>query len=218
MKQILKFALFFALLSSSLSAQEVKFTEFIDNQILQIEKMNDYNVTKSDIKKLLQVQEKGFQKVINKLMANKNSYVKDTKTYDKEIFAIKKIITLNRRAGNSYAVKRDEILLKSYLVVKSQSNMIKNILQGLDLPTKEEFENILNSSVAKNQATLQELYEEDFSQLFKEKNSSKILKDAQANLREFYALKDLNTAIIGHIYHFKNRMYRLNKYAKYHMV
>jgi MscS family membrane protein len=96
--------------------------------------------------------------------------------------------------------------------------MLNKILKGLDLPTKEEFESVLDTSVSENQARMLALYAKDFNSILDEKTNSKILKDAQSNIRELYALKDLNTAIIEHVYSFKNRMYRLNKYAKYHMV
>jgi len=218
MKQILKFLLLFILLGSFIYAKEVKFTAFIDQQVLLIKEMDESNITKAGIKDLLQEQEVAFEKIINRLMVNKDYYIKSAKNYDNEIFAMQKIITVNKRAGNNYAVTRDEALLKSYLVVRAQNKMLKEVLSGLDLPTKEEFEDVLNTSVAINQARMQELYKKDFSYVLKEKTESKILKKAQDNIRELYALRDLNTAIIGHVYNFKNRMYRLNKYAKYHMV
>jgi len=218
MKQILKLLPLFILLSSSIYAKEIKFTAFIDQQVLLIEKMDESNVTESDIKELLEKQEVAFEKIINKLMVDKNYYMKSAKTYDREIFTIKKIIAVNKRAGNKYALTRDEVLLKSYLVVRAQNIMLNKILKGLDLPTKEEFESVLDTSVSENQARMLALYAKDFNSILDEKTNSKILKDAQSNIRELYALKDLNTAIIEHVYSFKNRMYRLNKYAKYHMV
>jgi MscS family membrane protein len=218
MKQILKLLPLFILLSSSIYAKEIKFTAFIDQQVLLIEKMDESNVTESDIKELLEKQEVAFEKIINKLMVDKNYYMKSAKTYDREIFTLKKIIAVNKRAGNKYALTRDEVLLKSYLVVRAQNIMLNKILKGLDLPTKEEFESVLDTSVSENQARMLALYAKDFNSILDEKTNSKILKDAQSNIRELYALKDLNTAIIEHVYSFKNRMYRLNKYAKYHMV
>ena len=205
--------------SSSLAlAKDVKFTPFIDHQIVLIEKMDDNNITKQEIKELLQKQEIAFEKVVNNLMANKAYYLQNAQSYEKEIFALKKIISINQRAGNSFAVTRDEVLLKTYLVIRAQNQMIKEVLSALDLPTIEKFENVLNTSVSKNQEGMQKLYEKDYTYLLDTNSSSKIVKKAQENAREFYALKDLNTAIIGHIYDFRNKMYRLNKYAKYHMV
>jgi hypothetical protein len=84
MKQILKLLPLFILLSSSIYAKEIKFTAFIDQQVLLIEKMDESNVTESDIKELLEKQEVAFEKIINKLMVDKNYYMKSAKTYDRE--------------------------------------------------------------------------------------------------------------------------------------
>lgn len=218
MKQILKFLLIVVLLSSFVYAKEVRFTAFIDQQITLIEEMDENNITKAKIRELLEKQEHSFESIINKLMINKDYYVKSAKNYDREIFAIKKIIIVNKRAGNNYAVTRDEALLKSYLVVRAQNKMLKEILTALDLPTIGEFEEVLNTSVTQNQAKMQELYKKDFTYMLNERAESQILIKAQYNISELYALQDLNTAIIRHIYSFKNRMYRLNKYAKYHLL
>lgn len=218
MKQILKFLLIVVLLSSFVYAKEVRFTSFIDQQIILIEEMDENNITKAKIRELLEKQEHSFESIINKLMINKDYYVKSAKNYDREIFAIKKIIIVNKRAGNNYAVTRDEALLKSYLVVRAQNKMLKEILTALDLPTIGEFEEVLNTSVTQNQAKMQELYKKDFTYMLNERAESQILIKAQYNISELYALQDLNTAIIRHIYSFKNRMYRLNKYAKYHLL
>jgi MscS family membrane protein len=107
MKQILKLLPLFILLSSSIYAKEIKFTAFIDQQVLLIEKMDESNVTESDIKELLEKQEVAFEKIINKRMVDKNYYMKSAKTYDREIFTLKKIIAVNKRAGNKYALIRD---------------------------------------------------------------------------------------------------------------
>jgi MscS family membrane protein len=214
------FLLFLILFSSTASAVDIEFTPFIDKQVAIIEKMDDRNITKEEIKKLLQKQEVAFETVVNKLMSNKNYYINNIKNYDKEIFTIQKIIIINTRAGNSLAVTRDEILLKSYFVIRAQNKMIKDILLALDLPTIDKFEDVLNNSVIKNQAKMQELYKKDYMYLLNlpVNNNSTILKNTQDNTREFYALKDLNSAIIGYIYNYKNKMYRLNKYAKYHIL
>jgi len=218
LNKLLLFLLFFILFSSTASAEDVKFTPFIDKQVSLIEKMDDGNVSKLEIKELLQKQELAFERIVNNLMSNKAYYIESARSYEKEIFSLKKIITINKRAGNSMAVTRDEILLKSYLVIRAQNKMLKNVLSALDFSTIEKFENALNKSVTKNQETMQKLYAVDYTYLLNTTSSAKILKKAEENAREFYALRDLNTAIIGHIYDYKNKMYRLNKYAKYHMV
>jgi len=218
MKYLLKLLILLLVFTSYVSGENVKFTPFVDQQIAIIEEMDDNNITTENIQVLLKKQDESFETVVNKLMSNKEYYIESVRSYDKEIFAIKKIITINKRAGNSFAVTRDEILLKSYLLLRAQNRMLKDILSALDLQTIEEFDRILNDSVSVNQVRVHKLYEKDYSYLLDEISESKILKNAQDNARDFYALKDLNSAIIGYIYDYKYKMYRLNKYAKYHMV
>lgn len=45
-----------------------------------------------------------------------------------------------------------------------------------------------------------------------------MIQAAQENIKIYYALKDLNLEIVTYVYKYKNKMYRLNKYSKYHLI
>ena len=66
------------------------YDSFLWERSLNRKLSNESNVTESDIKELLEKQEVAFEKIINKLMVDKNYYMKSAKTYDREIFTLKK--------------------------------------------------------------------------------------------------------------------------------
>jgi len=216
---IQKIVLSLLLISSCLFSQaKVKYSPFIDSQLKIIYKMNDANISQKEISRLVKLQELSYDKALDELMAQKQKYIQDTKLFNSEMFSLKKIISINKRAGNNYAVLRDEVQLKSYEVVKNQNIMIKNILLALDLPDIESFENKLDKYTIENQKIINNIYKKDYTDKLSLEPSYKTLKQAQYNIREFYALKEVNIDIVNNIYRLKNKMYRLNKYSKYHLI
>lgn len=199
--------------------QPVKFSPFIDKQVELTLKMDDANLTQKQILKLVKEQELMYQEQLNDLMANKAYYMSSLGNLDSKIFALKKIIAINKRAGNHYAVLRDEVLVKSYKFVQRQQLLVKKILEALNLPSVNEYEDTLNKLIVNEQNAVMKLYDKDYTSYLKlDASSSHILQQLQKNIREFYALREVNTDFIGYIYKFKNRMYRLNKYSKYHII
>jgi len=151
-------------------------------------------------------------------MSNKSSYINNIKLFNAEIFSLNKIISINARAGNTYAVLRDEVLVKSYKVVRAQQILAKNILLSLDLGDIQSFEEALNNYITQNQLEIQKIYSVDYLDTLAIETDSKTLKQAQKNIEEFYALKEVNIDMINNIYKLENKMYRLNKYSKYHLI
>ncbi|MFK5937592.1 MAG: mechanosensitive ion channel family protein [Sulfurimonas sp.] len=217
MKKFLFLFLYLFLFNTSVNAG-VEYTSFIDQQLKLVYQMNENNITQEKIKNLMDVQELAYDKALNVLMKNKNSFIKETKLYDKEIFSLKKIMFINKRAGNTYAVLRDEIKVKSYRLIRYQNIMLKEILLSLDKHKREDFEEQLNNVVSKNQQKVGELSSKDYSYINNIDAISKTLLKAKKNLREFYALKEINADMINNIYKLKNKMYRLNKYTHYHLI
>jgi len=213
---VISFILFFT--SFTLFAQEVKYTPFIDQQLRLEEQMNDANLTQAQIKALVKEQDRLYRQALNHLMENKQAYIEHLSLFDSEIFALKKILSINKRAGNTYAVLRDEVQIKSYLVVRSQNIMIKRILQALDLPKIDDFYKKLDHYITQNQQELYKINDKDYKPYLQQHSSSKVFQQAQHNIKEFYTLLDINSDVISYIYKFKNKMYRLNKYSKYHLI
>ncbi len=180
--------------------------------------MDDSNISQEKMENLLDEQELSYNRVLENIMRNKQGYLKEKDLYTKDILTLKKIIRINKRAGNSYAVLRDEVKLKSYQLLNYQNSMIKKILFALDTSDINTFEVNLNSVITDNQLETQKLMDTDYKPYLEITDDSKTLREAQENIKEFYALVDLNIDVINHLYSFEKRMYRLNKYSKYHLI
>jgi MscS family membrane protein len=213
-----KFLAIFLFLSVTLWSNDIKYTSFVATQIDLINQMNDNNVTQDEIKSLLQKQSLLYEKALNRMMSNKTDFIQNLDLYESEMFSIKKIIAINKRAGNEYAVLRDEVKLKIYEVLKNKKIMLKKILQSLDVDSLAEYETLLNQHVKENQNKIEEIYKEDYHSYLEIDSKSKTLEDAQQNIRDFYALYDMSKDIVSYIYKLEKKMYSLNNYSKYHLI
>lgn len=215
MKSLLFIFLFFV--SYGLSA-ESSYTKFIDSQLKLVYAMNDNNITQERIKEIIAVQNMAYEKALDTLMINKKSFIDTPKLYENEIFALQKVMAINKRMGNTNAFLRDEIKSKSYMLLQSQSILIKDILVALESKDLSTFDDRVKQVVTTNQKRVTELYAKDYSFLNQPEYTSRTAKQAQHNLKEFYALRDINADMINNIYKLENKMYRLNKYTKYHLI
>ena len=166
----------------------------------------------------MEEQDRLFNEAIDNVLANKQYYLNNEKDFSKEIFALKKIVSINKRAGNTYAVIRDEVQIKSYLLIRNQNQFIVDILNDLSSRTISEFEEKLQKDVLKFRKNNKQYYAKDYQDILKIQSTSNVIKAAQKNIKEFYAIKDLNIEFISAVYKYKNKMYRLNKYSKYHLI
>jgi len=197
----------------------VRYSPFIDEQIALTLKIDDANLTQKEIYNLVQKQEHMYEAQLDDLMVNKALYIDKLGNFGSKIFALQKIIAINKRAGNTYAVLRDEVRIKSLKFVQQQQLLVKKILLALDLPNIQVYEKKLNALVVAEQNYVSKLYSKDYTPYLKlDSGSSKIISQLQQNIRDFYALQEINTDFIAYIYKFENRMYRLNKYSKYHII
>jgi len=213
-----KLLLIFLLLFTLTLSANVQFSPFLDAEIKLVYKMNDNNITHSEIKAILKQQNSVYENALNKMMSDQDLFISSLDMHDTEIFALKKIMSINKRAGNTYAVLRDEVKLKSYQVVRMQNLMIKNILQSLNLPTIEEYEIELNKYISTNREQMHEIYSKDYMKYLDIDANSKTLRSVQKNIRDFYALNEISIDVVSYLYKFENKMYRLNKYSKYHLI
>ncbi len=208
----------FFLNTSSLYAGSVQFPKFIQQQMNLTAEINDANASQSSIQAVLKKQELLYSQKIDSVMSKRSEYLEKVESYESEIFALKKIITINKRAHNKYAVMRDEVALKSYLILRNQNKMIKSVLISLDSPTIEEYEEKLNKITIENQNFINKLATDDYREVLTLSHESRLLTITQKNIRDFYLLKDVNSDMIGYLYKYASKMYRLNKYAKYHLI
>lgn len=215
MKKLLFILLF---VQSLLFSASVAYSPFIKAQMAILSQMDDDNVTKEQIETLLEQQNRLYNRAVENLMVNKNSYINNVNLYESEIFSLKKIISINKRAGNHYAVIRDEVALNSYKILRSQNIFLKNILLALDNSTKQKFQEEAKSIVVQHQKEIEELYSDKYKEILNIHQDSSVLLSAQENIRNYYLLNYLDADYINYLYKFEPKMYRLNKYSKYHLI
>lgn len=208
----------FTLFSLTLNA-ESKYSEFLDKQIALTYAMSDVNLTQKSIIQDVKMQQGMYEEELYKLMSNKSDFLAKMKDHTSDIFALKKVIAINKRAGNTYAVLRDEVQVKSYQLVSLEQSLIRNVLLALDLPSIEEYKKKINTLTSQTQSDIAKLQKVDYKPYLKlDDNNSRVKKKLKENIREFYALQEINSDLIGFIYNFESEMYRLNKYSKYHII
>lgn len=214
MKVLLLFLLFFGIF---LQAEE-KYNPFIVEQISYVEALNDINISQTEIEEILEKQKEAYVGVLENIMSNKYSFMQKASPYEPKIYSLEKIIKINKRAGNTYAVLRDEVLVKSYKLLDAQERMIKEVLSSLDSSNSETFSKELDRITTQNALIVQDLLKVDYKDILSDPTISNTLLQAQDNIRELYSLVDVNSDVINYVYLFEKRMYRLNKYAKYNLI
>ena len=214
----LKYFLLFLLLASRLFATTVEFPAFIKSQVAIVDRMNDDNLTQDIIQKLLEKQSILYNNTLDKILIDKNEYISNVKTYETKIYSLQKIIAINSRNGNSYAVVRDEVAVKIYKILGLQNSMLKSTLLALNKGTLEEFEDRLNTITLDFQNRTSKIYKKDYKYILALPSSGSIILATKNNVKKFYELQSINNDMIDYIYKFESKMYRLNKYSKYHII
>ncbi|MFT7859456.1 MAG: mechanosensitive ion channel domain-containing protein [Sulfurimonas sp.] len=213
MKKILIVLLFLA--GSALFGS---YTKFIDTQLDNYYKLDEQNLSKEQIEEIVSQQSKLYDQELKALWSDKKKYARQIAKYDKEIYSLQKVININQRAGNSAAVLRDEVKVKSYRILKAQGSMFQNLLNSLGEKSFDEFENYLGLLVNKNQEEVSKIDNKDYKQYLTWEPNSQVVYALQENIKEYYALLELNRDIIVHLYRLKDKFYKLNKYARYHLI
>jgi MscS family membrane protein len=199
--------------------QSYKYSPFIDKQIEITYKLNDANISEEEAKHLLELQTKLYEDELNYVMMNKNELINSVEEYKSKIFSLRRIININKRAGNSYAVLRDEVQIKNYLIVRNINLFVRDVLLALDAPSLEDFDKKISQLAEKNQKELKKLVTQEYKKYLElPSNGSKVIQALQQNIREYYALEEIDTDIISYVYKFEGRMYRLNKFSKYKII
>ena len=195
-----------------------EYNPFILKQLKLLTLSQDSNISSEILSKIAKEQDNTYLKYFEYAISHKSSFIKKDNLYDSEIFRLKKIIDINKRAGNSYAVLRDEAKVNSYTLLHNQNLMIIEVLKSLDYTKTENFHNKLNKIVIENQEMDKDLLNLNYKQYLDLKVQSKILDIAKTNIIEFNKLLDINIDTINHLYTFEDKIYRLNQYANYNLL
>ncbi|WP_321777683.1 mechanosensitive ion channel family protein [Sulfurimonas sp.] len=198
---------------------KIDFIPFVENQLELIKEMNSEEATQERIVKLIKKQEFMYSKAINQLLEDKEDYLKRSNEYKAQVFALNKVINLNKRHGNALAVARDEILVKIYTILEEQKDMIKNILISLDnVKSYDEYEKFLNKEFVRNQTRLQEINNIDYKKYLEIQGESKVLIKVKEYVKLYYMVIEVNYDVVKYLSYFDKKMYSLNEYSKYGLV
>ena len=195
-----------------------EYTPYIKKQLELMSKIQELNASTELINKTVAEQENTFVVALENMISNKSKYLKSDDKYDSKIYTLEKIIRVNKRAKNRYAVLRDEVKINSYTILKNQNEMVVEILKALDYSSSLDFKNILNDIVIKNQLSNEKFMVLDYQKYLALEVKSKTLKDAKNNIKEFYKLLEINSDVINYLYNYENRVYRLNTYENYNVL
>jgi MscS family membrane protein len=206
------------LFGSSLLCSGEKYDPWIEQQMQLIFKSMDDNITQDQMLQLVEKRNELYNHALERILLNKALLNKEAKRYDKEIFTLQKMIDINKRRGNKEAVLRDEVQLKSYKLIQLQNRMIGEVFRALDTKKIDTFAKKMHEIFAREQQKIEALDDPRYRQIEVEKTNNRILKQAQENIREFYALKEINADILRYFSDELNRIYRLNRYTRYNIL
>jgi MscS family membrane protein len=213
----MKLLLFLSLFLLSLNAKS-SFGTFIDKQIELTKIINSKDATREIILKTTKEQEKLYAKMLENILANKAEYLDRKSPHISEIYAINKIIKINKKSLNNYAVIRDEVLVKSYKILDYQDNMFKEILLALDKYEYKEFKIKLKDIFAKNQKEVHKINNKNYEKYLAFKDDSKLIKDLKENIQNFYLILEVTSDTLKYISLLDKKIYTLNKYSQFKLL
>jgi len=204
-------------LPSFLSASH-DFGSFMNKQMEVVKRLNDTNVTQELIIDIIKKQEDDYSKHIEKIILNKQKYFSTKRLHNTEINALEKIVKLNDKLGNNYAVKRDEVLIKSYQIIDLQYKMIQDIFKALDKYSYSKLQQKISEIFANNSVEISAINNVDYKYILDIRSDSKVLHQAKENVIDYYAILEVNSDVMKYMSVFDKKMYTLNKYAQYKLL
>ncbi len=208
-----------ALLSTTLLYAE-KYNAWIDNQIQLIKQTNDHNLTQKELTKIFDERDKLYMQALRSILLKKAGLLQYIKHYDNEIYRLEKMIKVNRRYGNKEAVLRDEVQVKSYKLLEIQNRMVQRIFKALDSMSVSAFEKEMYKIFSESQLEINKLDNQNkrYRDILNKKPKSRLEKKVQENIKEFYALMEINVDILRYFSENARHVYRLNQYTQYYIL
>jgi len=191
---------------------------FVKEQLALIHQMSEDNITSEGVNRIAHKQEALYVEAFERLLLNKSHFLNGGKKYQKELFYLHKLLKHNREKGNKDAVLREEVKIKIYEISQILNSMYQHILRSLDLYSYDQFVENLNNEFVKNQEKIEKIDNVDYRPYLKMKREDANFKEAQQSIRDYYALLELNADQLRYLSVYEQRMYRLNKYAKYKIL
>ena len=197
-----------------------KYNPWIEKQIALIGQTNDHNLTQKELAQVFDERDRLYMQALQSILLKKAGLLHYINRYDSEIYKLEKMIKINRRYGNKEAVLRDEIQIKSYKLLEIQNRMVQRIFKALDHMTVSDFEQEMYKIFAESQIEINKLDNQNklFRDILKRKPKNRLEKQVQKNIKEFYALMEINADILRYFSEHARHVYRLNQYTQYHIL
>lgn len=193
---------------------------WIEKQMQLIYESRDNTISNAKMKALIEKRDALYSDIFHRILLNKKLLYSDIENLDKKIFLLEKMIALNKRRGNKEAVLRDEVQLKSYRLLKLQNRMVRKIFKALDDDDIVSFEKRMHDIFAQGWQEIGKLdnRHHEYEEILKQKPKNRLIKQVQQNIREFFALLEINSDILRYFSDNTRKLYRRNKYAKLHLL
>jgi MscS family membrane protein len=214
-KQIL---MLLAILTFQITTVLAEFQPWTQKLLEMTYRMDEENITQEMIQKITEEEMAFYDHLLYDILLKKTDYLEETQSFENEIFHLERMVRINRRNHNQYAVLRDEVLIKSYKLLRIQNNMVRKIFQALDYYSIDDFEVKMNDLFAQSQIEIHDLGEIDYKKYLDIEENNKILLEAQKNIKDLYALVAINSNILKYLSISDKKIYRLNKYAQYNVL
>ncbi len=194
-----------------------KYHPWFEKQMALIAQSDDANLSDEALSTIIEKRESLYNEALKNIMLDPDSIDDYIKNYDSRIFKLKKMMAVNKRRGNKEAVLRDEVQIASYRLLMIQNEMIRRIFNALkhakDAKAFEaEVYKIFSESYEKIDALDKKAR---YKRWLKKKPKNRIQKAIVRNIKEFYALKEINLDILRYFSENSKRIFRLYQYTRY---
>ena len=180
----------------------------------------DESLTQEEINTIIHSRESYYDEAIEFILLNKHTLEDHRKTYQKKIFHLNKSITIKSEHNNKDSILEDEIQLKSYRILQIQNQMVQQIFRALKVTHIKTFEEEMNDIFVKSQKKINVLESQDLSYrtLLASNTETPTIKKVRQNIKEYFAIKEINADIVRHFSAKQKKIYRLYKYERYHVL
>jgi len=210
--------LLFTLCAVTLQAGE--YQPWVETQMQLISESSDSNISDDTMRRLVEKRDKLYSDIFHRILLDKKLLYSNAEELDKKIFLLEKMIALNKRRGNKEAVLRDEVQLKSYRLLKLQNRMVRRIFRALDDDDIVSFEKQMHDIFAQGWQEIGKLDDKHlaYEEILRKKPKNRLMKQVQKNIREFFALLEINSDIVRYFSVNSRKLYRHNKYDQLHIL
>ena len=209
MKKLLFISLLFFI--NTLFADETLDT-FLNEQIKTEVQLLDQNISLDKKMAMQEKQEKLYQSFFFEYATEKEEHLQSLDPYYTKIKRLKLRLKNNKYKGYVNAVKRDEVILKSYTIRQDIRNLLHTVLQKTENTTKSIFKDKVNSAVLAFYEKVKPLDRNIY--ILSDKNETNtILKALQEAIQKENALESVTNSFTSALIQNSLSIYRTSRIA-----